>query len=360
MTMTSARCRPLARLLAALVVLAPALGMAGGWVEDWRRSHPRWQGVHLILRTPEAAAELESRLPDLARAGANVLIVEVNYNFAYDSHPELRDATVIDKARAASLARACRRLNLRLIPQFSCLGHQSWAEHTFPLLTRYPELDETPGQFPGNKDIYCRSWCPRHPRVLEIVLPMLDELLNAFDADALHVGMDEVFLLASEHCGRCRGANPAELFAKAVTDLHTHLVTRRGREMLMWADRLLDAQATGYGEWEAARNGTHPAVDLIPRDIILCDWHYEPLARYPGKPADYLSVPHLLGKGFRVWPAGWKNVEAVQALAESSRRHATERMLGYLVTTWGAVKVADLAEWPPLRVGFAAPARQEP
>lgn len=343
---------PLALLLCWLAMLTAPSAPGSTWLDRWRASQPAWHGVHVIIRSPAAAAELESLLPALARAGVNVLIVEVNYSFAYDSRPELRDATVVDKTRAASLARACRAVNIRLIPQFSCLGHQSWAEHTFPLLTRYPDLDETPGQFPGNKGIYCRSWCPQHPRVLELVLPMLDELINAFDADALHVGMDEVFLLGSEHCPRCRGGNRAELFARAVKDLHAHVVTRRGREMLMWADRLLDADATGYGEWEAARNGTHPAVDLVPKDIILCDWHYEPLDKYPGKPADYTSIPLLLGKGFRVWPAGWKNPDAVQALVESARRHRTEAMLGYLTTTWGAVKLTDLPTWPPLRVGF--------
>ena len=51
----------------------------------------------------------------------------------------------------------------------------------------------------------------------------------------------------------------------------------------------------GYSEWEAAKNGTQSAIDLIPKDIIVCDWHY-------GKQTNYASVPFLLGKGFRVWP----------------------------------------------------------
>lgn len=302
-----------------------------------------------MIGSDNSAAELIAELPELAALGVNALILEVNYNFAFESHPELRNRGALTKNRATRLARTCRALGIRPIPLFNCLGHQSWSKNTGPLLTEYPELDETPGQFPENKDIYCRSWCPQHPKVNEIIFALLDELIAAFEADAVHVGMDEVFLIASPHCPRCKDGDPANLFAKAVNDLHQHLAGKRKVEMLLWADRLLDGEATGYGRWEAAKNGTHPAVDLIPKDIILCDWHYEEVAKYPGKPADYVSIPFFLEKGFRVWPSGWKNVQATEALLSSARKHQHERMLGYLCTTWGAVKVRELAEWPPIR-----------
>jgi len=73
----------------------------------------------------------------------------------------------------------CRRHGIRLIPQFMCLGHQSWAKTTFPLLLQYPELDETP-QIPlDNPDIYCRSWCPLHPKVNAIVTFLPEQALKA-------------------------------------------------------------------------------------------------------------------------------------------------------------------------------------
>ena len=75
--------------------------------------------------------------------------------------------------------------------------------------------------------------------------------------------------------------------------------------MLMWGDRLIDANVMKYGKWEASENGTAPAIDLIPKDIIICDWHYEQRTDYP-------SVRYFQEKGFRVWPAGWNNVEATQ------------------------------------------------
>jgi N-acetyl-beta-hexosaminidase len=284
-------------------------------------------------------------IPKLVNLGVNILIIEVDYNYAYSSHPELRgpDPITLDNVRA--LVEECRVHSVRLIPQFQCLGHQSWSNTTFPLLVKYPEFDETLGQFPNNEGIYCRSWCPQHPEINKIVFSLFDELIDAFESDALHVGMDEVFLIASEYCPRCRNHSPSKLFAKAVNDYHEHL-KERGVEMLMWGDRLLDSKTTGYGMWESSENQTHPAIDMIPRDIVICDWHYTLRDDYP-------SIPFFLEKGFRVLPSGWKDVEATKAfIAFSQKYRDNRRMLGYLCTTWGAVKPGQLAQWPPLRVAM--------
>lgn len=212
-------------------------------------------------------------------------------------------------------------------------------------MVRYPQFDETPGQFPSNEGIYCRSWCPQHPEVNPIIFQLFDELIDSFQADALHVGMDEVFLIGSEHCPRCKGQEPSQIFAKATNDYHAHLVDERGVEMLMWGDRLLDANATGYGKWEAAENRTHLAINIIPKDIVICDWHYTLREGYP-------SIPLFLEKGFRVWPSGWKEVEATEALIHFSRQYKSKRMLGHLCTTWGAVKLGQLAQWPPIQTAM--------
>jgi hypothetical protein len=276
----------------------------------------------------------------LVPLGVNTLLLEVDYDFEIQSHPELQGGRPLSKADARDLAALCREHGIRLIPLFNCLGHQSWAKQTGPLLTKYPELDETPQVPPDNAGIYCRSWCPLNPKTNEIIFSLLDELADAFQADALHTGMDEVFLIGSDHCPRCKGKDPADLFARAVNDLHRHLVERKRLTMLIWGDRLLDDAAMKYGKWEASDNGTAPAIDQIPKDIIVCDWHYEPREEYP-------SVPYFQQKGFRVLPSSWKNVKAALALRDFANQGATDRMLGHLCTTWaggGVVARALLGE----------------
>jgi hypothetical protein len=297
-----------------------------------------WCALHLLgFDSDSTLVILERQLGDLSAAGINTLVLEVDYAFEFKSHPELRQGTrPITRSGASRLSTACRKRGIRLIPQFQCFGHQSWAETTFPLLTRYPELDIVPGAFPGNKGLYCREWDPMNPRVYEIVFPLLDEILGAFDAEFVHVGMDEVFLIGNELSPSTKGKDPADVFAKAVNDLYGHIVKKRGKTMLMWADRLIDAKVIDYGEWEASMNGTAAAIDRIPRDIILCDWHYEPRESYP-------SVPMFIDKGFRVLPASWRNVEASRDLIVYSRDLGNPKMLGHLFTRWTSAK--DSLAW---------------
>lgn len=305
-----------------------------------------WRAVHLLNYNTDADLdELGQTLPALAKQGINVIILEVDYNFAFKSHPELRHGTnPITKEDARRFAALCKKQNIRLIPQFQSLGHQSWKAETFPLLTVYPQFDLTPGAFPNNEGIYCREWDPLNPQVWTIVFKLMDEIIDAFRADALHVGMDEVFLLGSEKSPATRGQDSATLFAKAVNELHNHLVRERHVEMLMWGDRLIDGKKFDLGEWEASINGTAAAIDLIPKDIIICPWHYE-------QRDSYLSIPMFLDKGFRVVPAGWNNVEATKALIQFSQQHAGPKLLGYMFTTWG-VKKEELLQFPPLLEGL--------
>jgi len=318
-----------------LTSVLPLMMFAQSAVPKEATQPKRWRGVHIMAPNPDGLPLLKRAISEvLAPLGVNVIVLEVNYKFEFQSHPELRMEPVLRKAEARDLAELCRKHGIRLIPQFQCLGHQSWAKNTFTLLTKYPELDETPQIPKDNPNIYCRSWCPLHPKVNEIIFALMDELIDAFQADALHVGMDEVFLIASEQCPRCKGKNPAELFAKAVNDYHQHLVKEKKLTMLMWGDRLLDAAVMKYGKWEASENGTAPAIDLIPKDIIVCDWHY-------GLREEYPSVPYFQQKGFRVLPSSWKDAKAAVALRDCGERHASEKMLGHLCTTW--INGADFA-----------------
>lgn len=300
-----------------------------------------WLGIHVMMGSKDAAEQLTAVIPELARLGVNTLVTEINYGFDYKSHPELKSGNACDKETIQKLLAECRKHKVRLIPQFQCLGHQSWSGTTFSLLTKHPEFDETPGKYPQNKGIYCRSWCPLHPEVNKIIFDLMDELIDAFGADALHVGMDEVFIVGDDDCPRCKGKDKAELFAKALTDYHEHLVGKRKVEMLMWGDRLIDAAKISYGEWEASKNGTFGAIDRIPKDIVICDWHYEPRGAYE-------SVPMFVAKGFRVWPASWKNPKSAKALIDYSKTVSDPKMLGHLNTTWGAVKSQDLSRFEPL------------
>jgi hypothetical protein len=325
-----------------MLLLTPA---AHGDAKSGKAAAP-WRGLHLTSYSTDRDLEtLGKQVPRLAEMGLNVIILEINYGFHFESYPKLRSGRQqVTPEGARKLAATCKKHGIRLIPQFQCVGHQSWKSSTFPLLTVYPEFDLTPGAFPENKGIYCREWDVTNPKVNEVVFKLMDEILDAFKADAMHVGMDEIFLLGSDKSPSTRGQDPAKLFARAVNDFHEHLVKKRKVEMLMWGDRLFDANKYNWGEWEASKNGTAPAVDLIPKDIIICPWHYELMKQYP-------SVSMFIDKGFRVLPASWNKLDASRALIEHNQKLKSPKMLGHLFTTWNGKK-DNLAEYPPMVEGL--------
>ncbi len=275
---------------------------------------------------------------ELAPRHINTLVLRVDFNYQFKSHPELRDAGALTEQQVKQLVQTCRKHNIRLIPQINLLGHQSWAGTTANLLKVYPDFDETPWVkmpanyvWPNADRLYCKSYCPLHPGVHKIVFELVDEICDAFESNAFHAGMDEVFYIGEDKCPRCGGRDKAELFAGEVWTIRNHLAGK-GRELWIWGDRLLDGKLTGLGEWEASMNNTHRAVDLVPKDVIICDWHYE----RPDKTPVYLAM-----KGLSVITCPWRMpANAQQQLKDmydyraSATKEMKPRFRGMMQTVW--------------------------
>lgn len=270
---------------------------------------------------------------DLPREGVNHLIFQIDYGYEYKTHPELVAKNAFTQTQIKSLVTACRESGIKLIPLVNCLGHQSWAKTNHQLLTVYPEFDETAGLYPENKDLYCRSYCPNHPDVHRVIFDLLGEITDVFETDAVHVGMDEVFLIGEATCPRCRGKDKAELFAQEVRTLRDFLATKQAR-LWLWGDRFIDGDVTGLGEWEGSKNQTSRAIDLVPKDIVICDWHYDSAPPTPG----YFAV-----KGFDVIICSYnqprvavEEAEQIFNLRRANRDNAMgPRLLGVMSTVWG-------------------------
>ena len=278
---------------------------------------------------------------DLAPSKVNLLILRVDWNYAYKSHPELRDENPLTQADVDKLVTACRKHGIRLVPQINLLGHQSWAKETYALLKNYPEFDETPSvntqehytKWPNEYGLYCKSYCPLHPDVHRVVFDVVDEICEAFHSDAFHAGMDEVFYIGMDECPRCKGKDRSELFAGEVNAIQAHL-SGKGRQLMIWGDRLLDGRTTGLGEWEASYNDTWRAVDMISKDVLICDWHYER--------AD-LSAVYFAMKGLPVVSCGYRDpgisVQQVKDMMKFRSQAPDEmksHLCGYVHTIWSS------------------------
>ncbi|WP_261387520.1 family 20 glycosylhydrolase [Chitinophaga pinensis] len=293
-------------------------------------------------RKPALDAFIKFIKEELAPRKVNTLVLRIEYNYQYESYPELRDSAALSKADIKKLVQVCRQNGISLIPQLNLLGHQSWASHTNNLLVKYPQFDETPWvkmpekyEWPNADGLYCKSYCPLHPDVHAVVFKLMDELCDVFESKAYHAGLDEVFYIGESKCPRCGGRDKAELFAGEVTLLRNHLA-EKGRSLWIWGDRLIDGKTTGIGMWEGSLNNTYRAIDMIPKDVVICDWHYD----RPDKTPVYFAM-----KGLKVITCPWRKPEfASVQLKDMLDFRATstpimkDRYQGMMQTVWSGAE----------------------
>jgi hypothetical protein len=279
---------------------------------------------------------------ELAPRKINTLILRVDYNYQYKSHPEVRDSAALSKGDVKKIVEACQKNGISIIPQVNLLGHQSWESHVEGLLRVYPEFDETPWvkipvkgtyKWPNDDKLYCKSYCPLAPGVHKVIFDLIDEVCDVFEAKAFHAGMDEVFYLGEDKCPRCGGRDKAVLFANEVQTIRDHLA-EKGRELWIWGDRLIDGRSTGIGEWAASYNDTYRAVDMIPRDVVICDWQYD---------EDNQTAVYFALKGLRVVTCAWNRpevavnqVEDIYRSRKISSKEVRYRFYGVAETVWSS------------------------
>ncbi|HYG40165.1 MAG TPA: family 20 glycosylhydrolase [Cytophagales bacterium] len=297
------------------------------------------RGFCIAAPRPDRLSEFVTFIDkELAPRKVNTLILRVDFNYQFQSHPELRDSIALSQNDVKKIVAVCKKHKINLIPQINLLGHQSWAGTVHNLLRVYPQFDETPHvkmpvkyEWPNEDGLYCKSYCPLHPDVHKVVFALVDEICQAFESNAFHAGMDEVFYLGDEKCPRCGGRDKAELFAGEVRKISEHLA-RADRRLWIWGDRLIEGKETGLGMWEASFNNTHRAIDMVPKNVMICDWHYE----RPDKTPVYFAM-----KGFDVVTCPWRKPEVAVAQLNDMVNYRKEstpemgsHMKGMLQTVW--------------------------
>lgn len=277
----------------------------------------------------------------LAKKGINLIVLQIRYRYQFKHYPECRGYDPLSKADVDKLLAVCKKNNIKLIPKMNLLGHQSGIPNSpsdgilhghheiIPdmkdaLLRSYPEFDE---QQHEDAVFYGRTICPTNPLVKPVLFDMVDELLQAFEADAIHIGCDEAFNLGL--CPRCaRNFTKAELFGNWITAFANHC-KKKGAKVLFWGDRMLSAKETGYNMCEASVFNTEDSIDIIPQDnVIVCDWHYE------DQKGVYPSVDIFAKKKFDILISPWRDLDNAVKFIEYAKAHDVGHVKGLLLTTW--------------------------
>jgi len=302
-----------------------------------------WKTKGIVLTAPQPYKNEVGIVCDfidriLAPSGVNLIILQTRYRYSFKKHPECQGYDPLSYDDVKQLLAICRKNGIRFIPKMNLFGHQSGIHnkpsdgilhghaagvHDFPdgLLRAYPFLDETPE---CETVEYARHLCPKHPLLPSILYDLTDELLDVFEADGMHIGCDEGFIIGQ--CDRCRDTANHVIFAEYINMLRDHL-SERGAETMLWSDRLLSQSETGYNRYESSDNNTEKAIDIVAKDILCCDWHYVTME-------EYKSVDIFADHGLRMMVSPWKNLDSTKKFVEYAMAHDRGHIEGYLQTTW--------------------------
>lgn len=207
-------------------------------------------------------------------------------------------------------------LGLEVIPCVSTLGH---AEH-FLHCQELADLGET-GFW--HKDMFC----PSNEHVYSFLSEYLSEIASFFPSTHFHIGCDEAWALGA--CPKCHkrmlnGESREDLLIEHILRIRKILSTL-GKRVWIWDD--------------AFENTSPKKLESLPRDIVLCAWHYNPeqISRdgFQGhfnnlRRLDKFSLYQQLGFDMIVCPNA-KGVERIFAYADVS---ADKQVFGGILTIW--------------------------
>ena len=172
---------------------------------------------------------------------------------------------------------------------------------------------------------HTRALCPSHPDIKPIVFDLMDEIIDAFRTDALHVGLDEVIEFGK--CERCKDKPKDQLLADWANALADHVKKSHNAQVLMWGDRMLNAETTYGNAYESNAGSYDSVINLINKDNLICDWHYD-----EGR-VEYPSVDVFANNGYKmlICPRLRNNCEN---FINYAKEHDRGHIEGVLLTTW--------------------------
>lgn len=242
----------------------------------------------------------------LARLKVRYVAMEFGPQVVLEFDPSIAKGTRFTKSQAKALMDYSRSLGIEPIGYLNMLGHLERAYEKAP-------YTDHGGIMIQNEEVYEK-----------FVFPIISEMLEVYGPIKwFHCGMDEAWELFSWLSSQ--GYDSAELLAKHIKKMNDFL-EKKGIKMVIWHDMFFSPTLEKeIGAPIGPANGGPPqntakALELIPKDVILDYWFYDPLDSYP-------ALDWLKGKGFEVWASPWQT-------PFSFVRYAQARSVPTLGTIW--------------------------
>lgn len=208
----------------------------------------RIDGKHTADRNLDEHAQFLRRV--VSRGRYNAVVLVLRGGLQYDSHPELAQRGALSKQELRTLLQVLEDLDIEAIPGLNSPGHADW------LLGAHPHLRE---------DQNGRLVCTRHPETWPLLRDLIDELIQAFEAERIHIGADETWWGSARHppherCPRCASTPRPELFAAHLARQIDH-IQKKGVRPMIWSDMITP-------RWNGSTEEVHRARELVSLDEV--------------------------------------------------------------------------------------------
>lgn len=299
---------------------AEGIEVPAATIVDWPDFSLR--GAHLCIGEHDLKFVTRIVTEVLPRYKLNAVVLEIE-SIRWDSHPELAPKGPTP-AEVGKLCELARERFIEPIPQIQSGGHCDYFLFRGGM---HRDLAENPDN-PYN-------YCPSNPDTYKLFFDLYAEVEKYMRPKYFHIGHDE---LNDDYaiCPRCRGRSPAELFAEDVRRLRDWWA-ERGVPVMMWGDMLLAPVDVPGGRDAfngAGKLNLSEAVPLLPKDVIIADWHYG------GGYEEFPSFDFWQERGFRIIAAPWFGLENIWNITRDAKRHEA---LGILGTTWCSLPTEEQA-----------------
>jgi len=267
-------------------------------VRDWPRF--AYRGVHLLATTD--ALSFHGRMIEkvFSRFKINNIQLECEH-VEWASHPEIRNPhRAMTKADVRKLIEIANAHHITVTPLLQTLGHLQWAFYGGNNLDMAEDAAA----------LY--AYCPLNPKSHKFMADILDEVLELFGhPEYVNLGRDEFDMLGQFPVHEeCRRIGKEQLYIDDTIRLHDYLKAR-GAKTMMWGDML-------------SKPGFRGKVDQLPKDIVICDWHYGPNIEYP-------TLDFYKQRGFKVIGCTWYNPKNLYHFSADACKRGIE---GMMQTTW--------------------------
>jgi hypothetical protein len=180
--------------------------------------------------------------------------------------------SLLEKEDVRRLVGYAKELGIEVVPEVQSLAHVQYITYAHPEIAEIEEKEisvDTRGEDDARPaSFYAHCYCASNPLSYEIIYDIIDEIVEVVKPkEYVHMGHDEVYQIGL--CKRCRGTDPAVLYAKHVCAMHDYLA-KKGYKMIIWSDMIHPAPVRDYP--------TYKAIDMIPKDILMLDfvWYFHP------------------------------------------------------------------------------------